>query len=432
MFMNRRFRSSSRLLLLGCVSSMVLSLSACGGGGSDDSAAVGTSVPVGATKEQYVAALADMEPVTLTVQLTTGPDSTYSVAPTSYAKAVEEWSGGKIKFEILYSGSRVQIREMNQALNEGLVDMGQHIPAFDPDAYPVNTYASDLLYLHDSTPVVGSLQLAGAWTEFSVKEKTVREELIQRGIQPLLPVLPSGSAILMCKGDPVRSLAEAKGKQVRMSSRIHADQLEALGATPVDVPTNEIYQALQRGVVQCAASALAVAETQGLAEVTDNWTIDSQVQFSGTQAGFGMSAKVWNDLPLPARQLLWDRLDVYIKNHVEHTMFNTYRSALETAQKHNIKLHDWDDDARGVLKSHFDKTLQEAPEKAPQGLDGAAFLQTAVDNHERWKKVVTEDLGVKDDISWAELPQYIADGKLDLSAFTDRIVKDILQPNRPS
>ncbi|MCG2621303.1 TRAP transporter substrate-binding protein DctP [Arthrobacter sp. I2-34] len=424
-----RYRRAGVAALLGAA---MVSLSACAGGAGAGNASTGESVPVGASKEEYIAALGDMEPVNLTVQLTSGPGSAYSAAPEAYTKALEEWSGGKLKFEILYSGSRVPVNEMDRALAEGLVDMGQHVPAFTPDEFPINSFASDLLYLHEPTPVVGSLEMAAAWMEFGITQNAIRDELTEAGVQPLIPLMPTGSAALMCAEEPGTSLASLKGKQVRNSSAAHGSQLEAIGANPVNVPTAEVYQAMQRGVVDCAASSLAVADTQGLAEVTKHWTLDPQVQFSGTPVGFGLSLAVWNELPLAARQLMWDRLDVYVENHVKSTMFGTYEAALSEARKHNVEFHEWDADTREALRGYFDDFLAQAPGKAPAGIDGQALVGAAVDGHAAWKEIITGELGYGDEVPWSEFDTWLAGNELDLQPFVDRMVKDVLEPHRPA
>ncbi len=51
---------------------------------------------------------------------------------------------------------------------------------------------------------------------------------------------------------PIRSLDDLAGVKMRAVDKVAADVATALGAAPISVPSNEVYQALSRGVVQAA------------------------------------------------------------------------------------------------------------------------------------------------------------------------------------
>ncbi len=345
---------------------------------------------------------------------------------------MEEWSGGKIKFNVLYSASRVSTRDMEKAMSEGLVDMGQHVSAFNPDTFKVADYASQAMYLHQTSPVVGSLQMAGAWIEFGATNKALREELQANDVQPLLPTVPTGSAVIMCNGQQATSLPEFAGKQVRPSTKGQAEQLAALGATSVDVPTQELYQSFQRKVIDCGALSLATSQVLGLAEVTTDWTVDHEVQLTGTPVGWSMSKSRYDELPLAARQLLWDRADVYIQAHIESTMFATYADAVSEAKAHHVKFHEFQPDARAALTQYFDKKTAELPSKAPAGVDGQAFIGDLKASHDKWR-AEAEQLGYgQANTTWSDIDTYVKSGQLNVKPFVDKIVADDIVPNRPT
>ncbi|MCG2621284.1 TRAP transporter substrate-binding protein DctP [Arthrobacter sp. I2-34] len=425
--MNRKrsFRPAAAGLTL-----LALFLGGCSA--SSGTAASQESVEPGSSKEEYAAALAGMEPVTLTMQLPSAPKSTTSAPNEAYAAAVEEWSGGKIKFDILYANSRVTINEMNAALADGLVDSGMHMPVTEPESFPANTLAGDLMFLQESTPLAGSMQLVSSWIEFGAQQEAISNELEEYGIQPLLPLLPTSGTSLLCNGQAVTSLGEAKGKQIRAGAPSNVPAIEVLGATAVSLPVAEVYQGLQRGVVDCAAGNAVLANTVGLFEVTTDWTLDPEVQLAGTSMSFGFNKDRWDSLPLAARQLLWDRLDGYIEQHLATTVIKQTGEAIGVANKAGVKFHEWAPDARDAIKAHLNSFLEEAPGQAPKDVDGAAFVEAAKTANDRWKTIITEDLGFKDDTAWSELDSWISENELDVSPLSDRLMEEALLPHRPA
>ncbi|MCG2621304.1 TRAP transporter substrate-binding protein DctP [Arthrobacter sp. I2-34] len=421
--------SSRSMFLAGGVTVAGMVLASCAAGSS--SAASQESVSANASQTEYQAALAGLDPVTLTMQLPAGPGTVTSAPAEAYAAAVEKWSGGKIGFDILYSGSRVPTNEMNEALADGLVDIGMHMPVSAPEAFPASTLAGDLMFLQEPTPLLGSMQLVSSWMEFGVEQKEITREVLDHGIQPLLPLLPTSGVSLLCAKEPVTSLSETKGKQIRASAPSNGPALEALGATVVSLPIAEVYQGMQRGVVDCASTTPSAINPMGLFEVTSDWTLDPEVQLPASPMAFGISKPTWDGLPLAARQLLWDRLDVFVEKQLSDATFAQIGEALAGAAKHGVRIHKWAPDAREALKAHQDQVLDEASDLAPDGVDGQAFVAAAKETSARWRSILTQDLGLKDEATWDEFGQWLTDNALDAGPLADKLVTEVIAPNRP-
>lgn len=85
----------------------------------------------------------------------------------------------------------------------------------------------------------------------------------------------SDSASFMSKSKPIRTLADVKGMKIRTPSAAQSAQLVALGATPIDMPANQIYNALDRGVVDAAMIPMSAALDFKLIEVAQHFTINA-------------------------------------------------------------------------------------------------------------------------------------------------------------
>jgi TRAP-type C4-dicarboxylate transport system substrate-binding protein len=85
----------------------------------------------------------------------------------------------------------------------------------------------------------------------------------------------SDSASLMSKSKPIRTLDDLKGMKIRTPSAAQSAQLEALGATPIDMPVTQIYNSLDRGVIDATMIPMSAALDFKLIEVAKYFTINA-------------------------------------------------------------------------------------------------------------------------------------------------------------
>jgi TRAP-type C4-dicarboxylate transport system substrate-binding protein len=81
--------------------------------------------------------------------------------------------------------------------------------------------------------------------------------------------LPIIDASLFCR-EPVPDLATLRSKKLRVGSREQVETFTALGVAAQIIPQNELYSALQTGVVDCALYAARFATSISLQEVAQH------------------------------------------------------------------------------------------------------------------------------------------------------------------
>jgi TRAP-type C4-dicarboxylate transport system substrate-binding protein len=114
-------------------------------------------------------------------------------------------------------------------------------------------------------------------------------------------VTPVFSVGLHCK-EPVNSLAQLEDKKVRVWSAQLVDAFTNLDISAQVIPQNDMYMALQTGVVDCAYYLSTVAETVSLQEVTK---YEAYLHpFAAVPALFGVSEKTWSKLSAEHQQVL--------------------------------------------------------------------------------------------------------------------------------
>lgn len=114
----------------------------------------------------------------------------------------------------------------------------------------------------------------------------------------------SDSASFMSKSKPIRTLADVKGLKIRTPSAAQSAQLVALGATPIDMPANQIYNALDRGVVDAAMIPMSAALDFKLIEVAQHFTINAPLGRSNFLVA--INAARYAKLPADLRKIVDD------------------------------------------------------------------------------------------------------------------------------
>lgn len=387
-----------------------------------------SSVEIGSTKEEFVTALQDIDPIELRVQVLSTSKSAHGQAMKAYGDEVEDWSGGKITFDLHYSGA-IASTDVESALADGLIDLAPIYPSFQADKFPVSAFASHYTFLGDPTPVVGTLEGVATWLDAGFDEGIITE-FEDNGLHAVLPMYVPGRSTLICNEGPVASLKQASGASIRNPSPTAKDEIEAIGGSPTSLPPLEVFEGLQRGTVDCAVTGLASASIYQLADVSSDWAVDPEVQFAGSPETLAYGQDKWEAMPLAARQLLWDKSSVFLEKNIEGNALDSIRDSLSQAEKQDVNLYTLDDDLKKKLNEHHQGLLDDAGENSPEGYDGAAFAKRAQEANDRWTGKV-EELGYTDDPSWPEAAQWLDKNDVDLGPLVEEIDSEIMSTHRP-
>ncbi len=148
-------------------------------------------------------------------------------------------------------------------------------------------------------PFIDGLDLIGISPTMDDAREVVeafREPFVERVAETnnakTLAIWPYGPQQIFCR-DEVSGLADLEGKRVRSYTRTMSALLEHLGATPVSMPFAEVYQSLQRGVVDCAITSITSANTGSWPELTE-YVLTIGLSY-GQNAHF-MNLDTWNGM----------------------------------------------------------------------------------------------------------------------------------------
>lgn len=163
----------------------------------------------------------------------------YTKAWEWWAKEVEKQTNGEVTFEILWGGPLGGGKQALESLGNGVFDMSMVPPTYTPSKLPYWTAFE--------VPFLTSSDWAYQKTMWDMKDIPVlKQEFEKWNVKVMIPIMPTAFEIMSRK--PLTKLAELKGLKIR-SYGMFAEVLESFGALPVSMPSNQLYENMQRGVV---------------------------------------------------------------------------------------------------------------------------------------------------------------------------------------
>jgi len=389
-------------------------LTGCSTGGDEST---GEGLPFGASKEDYIAAFEDVDPITIRMQ-TEGTEGTLgAIGREKYAEALEEWSGGKITVEMGYSNAFVpNALEWADGLADGRLDIALALPSYQPEIFPLYTELATATVL-DRYTSTAALITTGWVGEIGYTDDYLAE-FNDNGLQPLIPqTLTYAYTTLFCS-DEYASLDDFAGTQISASGRLKSAEVTALGATPVAMPFTDQFEALQRGVIGCALTSTGAVEAGGLAPLTPWGVFDPNTAWEAPVSSLTAGKDFWDGLPLVAQQLVFDRLDVFMSAEQRY-QGERQSKVVEDLKAAGGGVYELDDDALDAVNAANEVALDEL-----SGID------TYREASERWTDLVVDELDYGDQgfAEWIEDEGYL---DRDMDAYIDRFFEDVLLPHRP-
>lgn len=240
-------------------------------------------------------AIADEKPITLRFADTQSLMHPVSVEGAQFfIKRVSELSGGRIKIQHFPAEQLGKSKDTLDVLARGgITDISFVGPSWYPGKLPLATVGD----------LPGMYADAGAASKavWNVISTTIYErELRKRGIRPLVAVLTPTYQILSTR--TLDDLEKLGGLKVRSPGGTFDNAAIALGATPVSMPANESYEAMQKGVLAATFANYVVADGQKLNEVVKFGTFGAPLgSFTNL---YCINQRVWETLPKFAQEVL--------------------------------------------------------------------------------------------------------------------------------
>ncbi|MCL1939491.1 MAG: TRAP transporter substrate-binding protein DctP [Desulfovibrionaceae bacterium] len=206
---------------------------------------------------------------------------------------LEHMFEGRLKFERYFGQSLHSLADGWKALRAGLVDVGQ--------TYHLHNQGAFNLSMGDGLPFLSNSQVVATQIMEEMYPKYFKKEYETQGMY--LGWIPHFDVQSIICTTPIRTMEDLKGKRIMgFGGEVLRDTLIALGATPVQLPTPDIFIGLQRGVVDGVAWAAGGIIPWRFHEVAKYCTITGMSQ---TRIDYGVNKKMFHSLPKEFQEELY-------------------------------------------------------------------------------------------------------------------------------
>lgn len=301
-------------------------------------------------------------------------------------------ASGEFDVTSLTDGAVVSARTTLSGLSDGIVDL-TYIPAvYYPAELPVTNVFVNLGATMSNVPAaIGAIIEVSKLDCPQCEAESEKMNFVDLGSWSLTPYR------LLC-ADPVETAEDVAGLRIRAAGHTIA-MVNAMNATPTNVPSSEVYEVVQRGQVDCVFAPIAWLDEYALGELVRNVTMVS----AGTipsPAAFAFRRDKWNELTTQQRQLLLDVAPMAVAG----ALFGTQGSDVSALERPGVEFEVVQPGTElqalidRAIETQIDKAVETARDAGVENAQG--LVDRYLEAYERWEGLVE---GVDSPEAYAQL-----------------------------
>ena len=219
-----------------------------------------------------------------------------------FAEEITKRTNGKVKFEFFWSGTLLNSRDSLKGIGRGVADVGEGSALFSANEYPYWS-ALNVAGTSDNEWVIQR-----ASYDAMVNNPGIAEELAQHNVVPASGYCPG--AVVFCFKKPATTMAEMKGLRFRSVGKTFAMIVKELGMVPVGMPLYDVYESLDKGVIDGTFAAIQYAYNLKWGEVAPYWSeIEKNKDTAPSATVF--NKKVWDSFTDETRSIITGVIQEY-------------------------------------------------------------------------------------------------------------------------
>ena len=249
-----------------------------------------------------------------------------------FAKYVEERTKGEITVKIFNGGALLGPRAASGGIKDGVVDLGYVIVGYHTAEYPyLGGFANDISAI-GTDPVA----VTAATTEWVLRHcpPCLKDFENQGNVFTGAGAVPG--MVIMSKFK-IDKLADLNGRKVRSNGGFWDEFIKSLGAVPVNVPSSEQYEAMNRGLVDAVIHVPSSMKTYSLWDMAKDVTLLNFGIYRSINT-FSFNPASWKSLtPAQRKAVLQSTMDANLD--IAHGYLKTGEEALAESRKKGISVH---------------------------------------------------------------------------------------------
>lgn len=236
------------------------------------------------------------------------PSAAEAVTSEEWAQEIEEATDGRVTIEFFYQEALLSGAETLPGVADGRADMGYIAGAYYPAELPLSNIAG-IPFLTENAEAQGR-----TFQELYENNDALREEWESQGVRVVTwaPVPPNIVAVK----DPADSLDDLQGRKIRGYGYV-SEALEMAGASAVGISQSEVYEALQRGVLDGTSGAsIDIATDRDYQEVAPHF-MDVNFGNYAVTANI-MNLQTWENMPQDIQDAFTEASEGYMETYLEN------------------------------------------------------------------------------------------------------------------
>lgn len=307
------------------------------------------------------------DPIKIRCGWTMAPTHPMGVGLKMWSDKIEKDSGGRVKMEVYWSGSLVNMRQSHIELLKGVADITDFTGSYVKEGFHIEKAMRLLFY---GVPVNSEL----SYRIYGMLCDKYPEILNEYADAIVLGRYSMSAYDLLLRDKPVRKAEDFEGITVKTSGTF-AQFINALGGEGARVPMGETYMALRKGTIGGALAPYETLKSWKFAEVIKYYTI---LNMSTWPSGHvEMNLNTYKKLPKDIQKIFKDNID-----YCNKTMADLFRQAdkdgIELAKKSGVEFIELPkEELEKVYKVAEQVVLKEAKRIDDMGLPGTKIANDA-------------------------------------------------------
>ncbi|KAA9007859.1 TRAP transporter substrate-binding protein DctP [Histidinibacterium aquaticum] len=224
----------------------------------------------------------------------------------------------------------VSLGQMKDALQTGLVDVGNLLPLYFPAELPNLALAGELSLSGTDPHAMGA-----ALTEYIVSCEACQQEMNDFG----MVFLGSGSSdpYVLITNQPVESMDDVAGLRLRSGGAPFSRWAENFGATPVAIGVGETFEAMSQGTIDGTIASIGDLLSFRLVELAEQVTAVPLGTYFST-SNFTTALGTWQDMSPEEREVLARAANLANANFTQQWGYDFPAAAEEAATEAGITM----------------------------------------------------------------------------------------------
>ncbi|NOL52504.1 TRAP transporter substrate-binding protein DctP [Pelistega suis] len=294
-----------------------------------------------------------------------------------WVEMVNKIAGDEVKIEFFEGGSLVPSGEVFGAVESGTIQAGADWPGYwagrNPAFSPLATHTS----LFNAADYVNWIKGWGGADLYN--------EIYGKYGMVYLPYGVTNNEAGFHSSKPIRNLDEIKGMRLRLSGLEQGQVLGKIGGIQVSMAGQELYQSLERGVIDGAEfSTPSVNVSAGIHQVTKHWATPGWHQ-SASVFGVMINKQAWDALSDTAKEKLKVAADATMVWSLAHTEKRATKG-LETFKKAGIEIHRMDDEGLKKIQEVTNEVMVDVACSNPDAAKVYASQLEYLQEYKDWRE----------------------------------------------